>query len=75
VCFRLHPPGVDSEAELDGLNEALLERVNRTGETYLSHTRLAGRYTLRVAIGNVESRREHVERAWRALRDEAAALQ
>jgi aromatic-L-amino-acid decarboxylase len=44
VCFRRD--GTDEE------NEALLERVNATGEVFLSHTRLDGRFVLRLAIGN-----------------------
>jgi aromatic-L-amino-acid decarboxylase len=38
---------------------------------YLSHTKLAGRYTLRLAIGNIRTDRRHVELAWRELRDAA----
>jgi aromatic-L-amino-acid decarboxylase len=48
--------------------------VNRTGDVFLSHTRLSGRFTIRVAIGNVRTERRHVERAWELLRREAAAL-
>jgi aromatic-L-amino-acid/L-tryptophan decarboxylase len=60
VVFRL----VGSDAE----NEALLERVNRTGELFISHTRLDGRYVLRLAIGNARTTEADVERAWHALR-------
>ena len=64
VCFR----GAGSDAE----NEALLERVNRGGELFLSHTKLDGRYVLRLAVGN-NAREEDVERAWAVLRREAAS--
>ena len=47
VCFRRD--GSDEE------NEALLERVNATGEIFISHTRLDGRYVLRLAIGNART--------------------
>ena len=51
-----------------------MDAVNRTGEVFLSHTRLAGRFTIRLAIGNLRTEPRHVERAWALLRREAAAL-
>jgi aromatic-L-amino-acid decarboxylase len=62
VCFRVHPPGVHSEDELERLNAGVLQRVNASGAAFLSHTKLNGRYCLRVAIGNLRTRREHVRR-------------
>lgn len=63
VCFRREGS--------DAANEALLERVNASGEVFLSHTRLDGRYVLRLAIGNARTREEDVRRAWEVLRREA----
>jgi len=64
VCFRVHPKGVDDEDELEGINAAILDRVNATGDVYLSHTKLKGKYCLRIAIGNLGTTREHVRRAF-----------
>jgi aromatic-L-amino-acid/L-tryptophan decarboxylase len=66
VCFR--------HAGSDEDNERLLERVNDTGELFLSHTRFAGRYQLRLALGNFRTTEEDVRLAWDVLRREAAAL-
>ena len=63
VCFRRE--GSDEE------NEAIRERVNRSGEAFLSGTRLNGRYVLRLAIGNARSSEDDVGRAWAALQDAA----
>jgi aromatic-L-amino-acid decarboxylase len=63
VCFRRE--GTDEE------NEALLERVNATGEIFISHTRLNDRYVLRLAVGNERTTEEDVRRAWEVLRREA----
>jgi len=55
----------------DEANEALLERVNRTGEIFISHTRLHGRYVLRLAVGNARTTEADVRRAWDVLQREA----
>ncbi len=49
-----------------------MDAVNRTGEVFLSHTRLRDRFTIRIAIGNLRTEPRHVERAWELLRREAA---
>jgi aromatic-L-amino-acid decarboxylase len=61
VCFRREGP--------DEENAALLERVNATGEVYLSNTVLAGRYVLRLAVGNLRTTEDDVRRAWELLRE------
>ena len=63
VCFRRE--GGDEE------NEALMERVNATGEIFISHTKLHGRLVLRLAIGNARTSEDDVRRAWDLLRKES----
>ena len=65
VCFRRD--GSDEE------NEELLERVNASGEVFLSHTKLEGRYTLRLAVGSARTTEADVRLAWDVLRREAEA--
>jgi aromatic-L-amino-acid decarboxylase len=64
VCFR-HKGG-------DEINQTLLDRLNRSGDLYLTHTRLNGRLTLRLSIGQTNTTRRHVERAWKRIQQEAA---
>jgi aromatic-L-amino-acid decarboxylase len=59
VVFRRN--GTDDE------NEAIVERANRSGEIFLSHTKLNGRYVLRLAIGNARTTEADVRRAWEVL--------
>jgi aromatic-L-amino-acid decarboxylase len=73
VCFRARPAGVDPAA-LDDLNERLIERANATGEIFLSHTRLHGAFTIRLAIGHIRTAESHVRRAWEILKAELARL-
>lgn len=68
VCFRARPQG-RPEAELDQLNMELMDAVNRTGEAFLSHTRLNGKVTLRLAIGHMRTQRRHIARVWELLQE------
>lgn len=63
VCFR-HRGG-------DRENQRIMDELNATGELYLTHTRLDGRLTLRMAIGGTHTERHHVERAWEMIRQAA----
>src|SRR6266536_3367819 len=72
VCFRTSP-SLEGEAEdvrgkrLDSLNEAIMHGVNATGKAYLSHTKLNGRLTLRLSIGNIRTTERHVRQVWESL--------
>ena len=52
-------------------NERLLERVNASGEIFIVHTKLDGRYVLRLAVGNAWTTEDDVRRAWEVLNREA----
>lgn len=69
VCFRLLPDGWRdlSPGRIDQLNKELLDRVNQDGTIYLTHTKLFGKFTLRLCVGQTGTRREHVEQAWEVL--------
>ncbi|MEW6212446.1 MAG: pyridoxal-dependent decarboxylase [Acidobacteriota bacterium] len=67
VCFRAEPRGFESESEIDTLNERLMTEVNRRGRIFISHTRLDGRFTLRLVVGNIRTTREHIQMAWEEL--------
>ncbi|MEP6696318.1 MAG: pyridoxal-dependent decarboxylase [Pseudonocardiales bacterium] len=61
VCFRLGGP--------DAPNEALLARLNAGGQVFLTHTRVNGRYTLRLAVGSPSTEAAHVHTAWRLVQE------
>ncbi len=67
VVFRRHPTGA-TEAEIERTNELLLDRINRGGEAFLSHTRVRGRYALRFAVGNLRTTAAEVEAVQALLR-------
>ncbi|MET8527141.1 pyridoxal-dependent decarboxylase [Micromonospora sp. NPDC005172] len=66
VCFRLRAD--------DDTNAELLAQVNGTGRVHLTHTRVAGRYTLRLAVGSPQSTEAHVDEAWALLAEAAEKL-
>jgi aromatic-L-amino-acid decarboxylase len=61
-------------AELDRLNLALMTAVNRSGEAFLSHTRLRERFAIRMAMANLRATDGDLDRVWAAVRREASAL-
>jgi aromatic-L-amino-acid decarboxylase len=66
VCFR-HRGG-------DEANRLMMERLNRSGDLYLTHTKLRDRFTLRLCVGQTNTRARHVERAWKRIQEEAGKL-
>lgn len=69
VCFRLKPRArVWTEPELEALNQRAMDAANATGEVFLSHTKLDGRFAIRLAIGHLSTREHHVRRAFELIR-------
>jgi aromatic-L-amino-acid decarboxylase len=66
VCFR-HRGG-------DQINQSLMDHLNRSGDLYLTHTRLDSRLTLRLCVGQTNTTERHVEKAWKRIQEEAAKL-
>ena len=63
-----------AEGILDEHNARILESVNGSREVYLSHTRVRGSYSLRIAIGNIHTTEAHVRRAFDLVREAARAV-
>ena len=59
VCFR--------HRGSDELNERIMKELNGSGEIFLTHTRLNGRFALRLCVGQARTESEHVERAWNLI--------
>jgi aromatic-L-amino-acid decarboxylase len=72
VCVRHEPAGLDGEA-LDRHTQRWVDRVNRSGEAYLTPAVLEGRWMARVSIGALTTERAHVERVWAAMQRSAGA--
>jgi aromatic-L-amino-acid decarboxylase len=66
VCFRLKAG--------DDANQSLMDRLNRSGDLYLTHTKLDGCLTLRLCVGQTQTEERHVQRAWQRIQQEAGRL-
>ncbi|MGC2731879.1 MAG: pyridoxal-dependent decarboxylase, partial [Candidatus Sulfotelmatobacter sp.] len=63
ICFR-HKGG-------DAANQTIMERLNRSGDLFLTHTKLDGKFTLRLCVGQTKTETRHVEKAWKRICEEA----
>ncbi|HEX4488823.1 MAG TPA: aminotransferase class V-fold PLP-dependent enzyme [Terriglobales bacterium] len=66
VCFRLKTG--------DDANQKLMDRLNQSGDIYLTHTKLNGRIILRVCIGQTYTEERHIKKAWQRIQEETARL-
>ncbi len=63
VCFR-NKGG-------DAANQAIMDRLNRSGDLFMTHTKLSGKLTLRLCVGQTNTQLRHVEHAWKRIQEEA----
>jgi aromatic-L-amino-acid/L-tryptophan decarboxylase len=71
VLFRYRPGSESDEAVLERVNSSILQAVNASGRVYLSHTKVRGRYALRVAVGNARTDEDTIRQAWQIAKDAA----
>lgn len=66
VCFRAKLDGM-SDDEANALNERIMNDINTSGEAYLSHTKLNGKFTLRLSVGSIRVEERHIRKVWDLL--------
>ena len=69
ICFRAKPYGWNDETKLDQLNENLLNQINSTGKLFITHTKLNGKFTIRLVISGLRQEERHVTDAWQLIQD------
>jgi aromatic-L-amino-acid decarboxylase len=73
VVFRYAPEGVNAD-RLNSLNEQLIAELNGTGKIFLSHTKVHGKYSLRMPIGQTNVEAHHIEASWELIKQTARKL-
>jgi aromatic-L-amino-acid decarboxylase len=71
VCFRLR---ARDHTNQDHANQLLMDRLNGSGDLYLTHTKLDGKLTLRLCVGQTNTQARHVEQAWQRIQQETGKL-
>lgn len=66
VCFRAYIEEF-SQAELNSINETIMNKINASGKAYLSHTKLNGNFALRLSVGSLRTEEKHLKRVWKLL--------
>jgi aromatic-L-amino-acid decarboxylase len=74
LCFRYKPENLSDLDQLNSINEELLQKVNLTGKIYITHTKLNGKYTLRMVIAQTNVNESHVNNAWELIQKTAHEL-
>jgi aromatic-L-amino-acid decarboxylase len=66
ICFRYNPGGLE-ESKLNALNQGILKKVNESGKVFMTHTKIRGKFTIRLIAGQTYVERRHVQLAWDQL--------
>jgi glutamate/tyrosine decarboxylase-like PLP-dependent enzyme len=73
-CFRYRPAGVNSDAELDQLNERIMELVQKGGRAYVSNATVNGHFALRACITNFRTTKSDIDETIEVIREAAEDL-
>ncbi len=68
ICFRAVPTHLRTDDELNEFNEKLMDKINSTGKLFLSHTKLNGKFTIRLVISGLRTEEKHVKNAWELIK-------
>jgi len=75
ICFRYHPKGIKDDTLLNELNARILHQINDSGKAYLTHTKLNGKYTLRLVIGQTNVTQKQVDAVWDLILEAVTQLE
>ena len=74
ICFRAVPGTIKDEKELNELNEKLLNEINAPGKFFLTHTKLNGKFTIRIVISGIRQEERHADELWETIQQSLKKL-
>lgn len=74
VCFRFHPQSLEDEEALNNLNRNLLEAVNASGNTFMTHTKIKGAFVIRLVAGQTYVEGRHLQEVWEFIKATAEKI-
>jgi aromatic-L-amino-acid/L-tryptophan decarboxylase len=75
VCFRYKPKGITNEDDLNKINEDLLKKINKSGEAYMTHTKIDGKFAIRMVVAQTNVEKRHVVNAWKLVQSSKGKVQ
>jgi aromatic-L-amino-acid/L-tryptophan decarboxylase len=75
ICFRYKPEGNFPSEKINELNEKLKNKINNTGKAYITHTKLQGKYILRMCIGQTNVEKKHIDHFWELMTEQISDLE
>ena len=70
ICFRALNPALSDVESLNKFNKELMDKLNNTGEVFLSHTVLNGLFAIRIVISGLRTEEKHVNEVWELVKSE-----
>jgi aromatic-L-amino-acid decarboxylase len=71
VCFRFL--GGDAD-KMDEVNTKMVERINASGQGYITQTKLRGRTVMRIGLGNILTTEQHLRNVWELIQQTSDGL-
>ena len=68
INFRLNPKKSKNNSEINKLNIRLIDKLNKTGKIYLSHTMINNIYSIRMPIGSTTVGIENIKSSWKLIK-------
>ncbi|MBA7559958.1 hypothetical protein ES708_01576 [subsurface metagenome] len=75
VCFRFNPNSSTKSQELNNLNKKLLNRLNKSGKLYLTHTKIKANFVIRIVVSQTYVTAKHVENTWERIKKTAQDIE
>ncbi len=67
ICFRYIHKKMLTPKTINAFNQKVLEKVNASGKAYMTHTKINGRFAIRLVVGQANTTEQHARNAWKLV--------